>query len=152
MHQDLPAAGIRDCDDSGGADPCRCRNDASGRETILVVEDDATVRAVAVGALESLGYRVRQAADGREALQILKQTDGIDLLFTDLVMPNGISGQELLRLAREQRPDLKAVFTSGYSESFLRGREQTDHNVPLLSKPYRRQKLLEVVRKVLDAR
>jgi FixJ family two-component response regulator len=66
-------------------------------------------------------------------------------------MPSGMSGQELLRFARERRPDLKAIFTSGYSESFLKGREATDQNVPLLSKPYRRQKLLELVRKVLDA-
>jgi hypothetical protein len=51
----------------------------------------------------------------------------------------------------ERRPDLKAIFTSGYSESFLKGREATDQNVPLLSKPYRKQKLLELVRKVLDA-
>ena len=122
-----------------------------GQETILVVEDDAAVRTVAVSALESLGYRVRQAADGREALQILQKIDEIDLLFTDLVMPNGISGQDLLRLAREQRPHLRAIFTSGYSESFLNSKAETDRSVPLLSKPYRKQKLLEIVRKVLDA-
>src|SRR5947207_250333 len=73
---------------------------ARGRETVLVVEDDAAVRNVAVGTLEGLGYLVRQAGDGREALQILQLTDAIDLLFTDLVMPNGISGQDLLRIAR----------------------------------------------------
>jgi PAS domain S-box-containing protein len=124
---------------------------AAGRETILVAEDDTAVRAVAVGALESVGYRVRQAANGREALDILRQGEAIDLLFTDLVMPSGMSGQELLHLARENRPGLKAIFTSGYSETFLKGREATDQNVPLLSKPYRKQKLLELVRRVLDA-
>jgi PAS domain S-box-containing protein len=125
---------------------------AGGRETILVVEDDAAVRTVAVNVLESLGYQVRQAADGRAALQILQQTDAIDLLFTDLVMPNGISGQDLLRMARERRPDLKAIFTSGYSETFLKGREEADQSIPLLPKPYRKQKLVEAIRKALDAR
>ncbi len=83
------------------------KSGAGGQETILVVEDDAAVRTVAVSALESMGYRVRQAADGREAVQILQKIDEIDLLFTDLVMPNGISGQDLLRMAREQRPGLQ---------------------------------------------
>jgi PAS domain S-box-containing protein len=123
-----------------------------GRETILVVEDDAAVRAVAVSALESLGYRVRQAANGVAALEVLRLSGDIDLLFTDLVMPNGISGQELLRRARQRRPDLKALFTSGYSESFLRGRDDTDESVPLLPKPYRRQNLVAAIRRVLDAR
>ena len=66
-------------------------------------------------------------------------------------MPNGISGQDLLRMAREIRPDLKAIFTSGYSEQFIRGRDEADKNVPLLPKPYRRQKLIDAVRRVLDA-
>ena len=121
-----------------------------GSETILVVEDDAAVRAVAVATLESVGYRVQQAADGRAALEILRQTGKVDLLFTDLVMPNGISGQDLLRMAREFRPDLKAIFTSGYSEQFIRGREEADKDVPLLAKPYRRQKLVDVIRNVID--
>ena len=75
----------------------------------------------------------------------------IDLLFTDLIMPNGIDGQELLRRARALRPGLKALFTSGYSEQFLKGRGPTEVGVPLLSKPYRTQKLAEAVRGALDA-
>jgi CheY-like chemotaxis protein len=123
---------------------------SGGRETILVVEDDAAVRAVAVATLESVGYRVLQAADGRLALATLREPGQIDLLFTDLVMPNGIGGQDLLRMARECRPDLKAIFTSGYSEQFIRGREEADKDVPLLPKPYRRQKLTDLIRSVLD--
>jgi PAS domain S-box-containing protein len=123
-----------------------------GRETILVVEDDAAVRSVAVATLKSMGYRILQAGDGRIALAILGQPGEVDLLFTDLVMPNGVSGQDLLRMAREIRPGLKAIFTSGYSEQFIRGREETDRGVPLLPKPYRRQKLLDIVRSVLDAK
>jgi CheY-like chemotaxis protein len=116
-----------------------------------VVEDDAAVRTVAVKILESIGYRVQQAADGRAALEILQQPGKIDLLFTDLIMPNGISGQDLMRMARQCRPGLKAIFTSGYSEQFLKGRDETDRSVPLLPKPYRRQNLIELIRKVLEA-
>ena len=123
-----------------------------GRETILVVEDDAAVRKIATSALESSGYRVLQAPDGRVALDVLDGPREIDLLFTDLVMPNGISGQDLLGMARERRPSLKALFTSGYSEQFVRGRETAHQSVPLLEKPYRRQNLLAAIRKVLDAR
>ena len=136
---------------SPAAAPAAPELPVAGRENILVVEDDPAVRAVAVATLEGVGYRVQQAADGRAALEILRRQDEIDLLFTDLVMPNGISGQDLLRMAREFRPDLKAIFTSGYSEQFIRGREEADQGVPLLPKPYRRQKLIDVIRTVLDA-
>jgi CheY-like chemotaxis protein len=121
-----------------------------GREAILLVEDDAAVRVVAVTILESLGYQVWQAEDGRAALAILKSSKPIDLLFSDLILPNGMSGQELLRQAREQRPGLKALFTSGYSPSFIAARGETDETVPLLGKPYRKQKLAEAIRTVLD--
>jgi PAS domain S-box-containing protein len=124
---------------------------AGGRETILVVEDSSAVRKVAVKMLRSLGYQVREAEDGRAALAVLQQPDAIDLLFTDLIMPNGIDGQELLVRARQQRPGLKALFTSGYSEHFLKARGDTDQSVPLLGKPYRSHKLAEAVRRVLDA-
>jgi CheY-like chemotaxis protein len=122
----------------------------NGRETILVVEDSTPVRKVAVSMLRSLGYEVREAEDGKAALAILREGGKIDLLFTDLIMPNGIDGQELLLLAREQRPGLKALFTSGYSEHFLKARGETDQTVPLLGKPYRSHKLAEAVRRVLD--
>jgi CheY-like chemotaxis protein len=108
------------------------------------------VRIAAVSILENLGYCVREAEDGQTALDILKAPDRIDLLFTDLIMPNGMNGQDLLRKAREQRPGLKALFTSGYSAQVLQTRGTADHGVPLLGKPYRKQKLAETVRSVLD--
>jgi CheY-like chemotaxis protein len=123
---------------------------AVGRETILVVEDDVAVRTVAVSILEGLGYAVRQAEDGHAALSILQRASDIDLLFTDLVMPNGMSGQDLLRKARETRPALKALFTSGYSEHVIQDRGVTDAGIPLLGKPYRKQQLAAAVRGVLD--
>jgi PAS domain S-box-containing protein len=122
----------------------------AGTESVLVVEDSATVRNVTVAILRTLGYRVHEAEDGHAALAILHQPIAIDLLFTDLIMPNGIDGQELLRRAREVRPGLKALFASGYSEQFLKGRGPGEAGVPLLNKPYRTRALAEAVRNVLD--
>jgi PAS domain S-box-containing protein len=130
--------------------PAIAADNPRGSETILVVEDSATVRKMAVGILTTLGYQVHAAEDGPSALKILEGTLAIDLLFTDLIMPNGIDGQELLRRARALRPNLKALFTSGYSEQFLQGRGASDSGVPMLSKPYRTRALAEAVRHVLD--
>jgi PAS domain S-box-containing protein len=120
-----------------------------GRETVLVVEDDAAVRGMAVNVLEKLGYDVRQAADGKSAFEILRAETHVDLLFTDMVMPNGMNGHELIRAARNLRPDLKVLLTSGYSEQFI----NTSDDAPtarLLNKPYRREALATAVREVLS--
>jgi PAS domain S-box-containing protein len=122
----------------------------AGHETILVVEDSESVRKVAVSILRGLGYQVLEAEDGPSALTILAGGEEIDLLFTDLIMPNGMDGEELLKRAHVLRPGLKALFTSGYSEHFLQSRGNADAGVPLLNKPYRVQKLSEAVRKALD--
>jgi nitrogen-specific signal transduction histidine kinase len=121
-----------------------------GQETILVVEDARAVRIMAVNMLESLGYEVWQAEDGPSALECLKSPRTIDLLFTDMIMPNGMSGQDLAGRARELRPDLKVLFTSGYSEHFIAARGDATPDGPLLNKPYRKQRLAEAVRRVLD--
>ena len=124
----------------------------TGHETILVVEDSHAVRRVAMNILRALGYQLEEAEDGPSALKILEAPGHIDLLFTDLIMPNGIDGQELLRRARALRPGLKALFTSGYSEQFIKGRGPTEAGVALLSKPYRTKQLAEAVRNALEAR
>ena len=130
------------------AQPARAQPE--GSEMILVVEDNHAVRRVAVKMLQGFGYQVREAADGPSALAILKQAGEIDLLFTDLIMPKGMSGQELLTHARALRPGLKALFTSGYSEQFIKDKGATEEGVALLSKPYRSQNLAEAVRAALD--
>jgi PAS domain S-box-containing protein len=131
--------------DAGSADGL-----PSGHETILVVEDDAAVRSVAVSILQGLGYQVYQAADGKSALNILHSTDHIDLLFTDMIMPNGISGHDLVQTARLLRPRMQFLLTSGYSEQFLALRDDANQDVQLLSKPYRREKLASAVRSALN--
>jgi PAS domain S-box-containing protein len=121
----------------------------AGSERILVVEDDAAVRGVTVGILEGLGYCVRQAPDGKSALDILRGPDNIDLLFTVMIMSNGVSGQDLAQTARSLRPGIKVLMTSGYSEHFIAMRGDDTLAAHLLSKPYRREKLASAVRSAL---
>jgi PAS domain S-box-containing protein len=117
-------------------------------ECVLVVEDDARVRRVVVARLQEEGYRVIQAADGKEALSRIAAHPDIRLLFTDIVMPGGMFGDELAREARILRPDLKVLFTSGYAEPSLVGRELVEGT--WLKKPYRAQELATRLRELLD--
>ncbi|WP_164018067.1 response regulator [Pyxidicoccus trucidator] len=123
-----------------------------GTETLLVVEDDAEVRATAVELLTELGYRVLKASDGQSALAIIQSGIPIDLLFTDVVMPGPVRSPELARHARTLLPDLEVLFTSGYTENAIVHGGRLDPGVHLLSKPYRREYLARKVRQLLMAR
>ena len=118
-------------------------------ETVLVVEDDADVRDVSVETLRALGYRVLTASDGVEALEVLERTDGIDLLFTDVVMPRGMNGAELARRAQGLRPGLRVLLTSGYTAQALSSEHGIAPGLPLLRKPYRGAELAREVRAAL---
>ncbi len=113
-----------------------------------MAEDDASVRSMAVGVLEGLGYAVHQAEDGKCALELLRTGVRVDLLFTDMVMPNGMNGHKLIRAATTLRPGLKVLLTSGYSEQFIRTGENAP-DVRLLNKPYRKEVLAGAVRTAL---
>ncbi|NYS26580.1 PAS domain S-box protein [Rhodobacteraceae bacterium 2376] len=121
-----------------------------GGESILVVEDDPMVREHLVASLIGLGYKVEAAETGPQALELLQDLPGLDLLFTDIVLPGGMSGRNLADEARALRPTLKVLFTSGYSENAIAHHGRLDPGVELLSKPYRREQLATKVRKVLD--
>ena len=122
---------------------------ATGTETILVVEDDADVRSVVADELRALGYRVVTAADGPAALMILDGGESVDLLFSDVVMPNRMRGDELARRATADRPGLKVLLTSGYTADSRDG--ATPGEFALLRKPYRHEELARVVRTALEA-
>ena len=126
------------------------RNAPQGNETIFVVEDDPFVRGHAITSLQSLGYRIIVASDGREALDMLYAGARPDLLFTDIVMPGGISGWELAAKARELMPKLRVLFTSGYPQETLARRGHVDPHAPMLGKPYRLAELARRVRETLD--
>jgi nitrogen-specific signal transduction histidine kinase len=122
----------------------------SGHEHILVVEDDALVRAHVCGLIRGLGYRVTAAAAGPEALARLQEADDIQLLLTDMVMPGGMNGAELAEAAMAVRPGLKVLLTSGYTEQFLQQGGRIERGVTLLSKPYHRHELATKLRRVLE--
>jgi len=118
-----------------------------GSETVLVVEDDACVLALTVEALQAQGYQVLTAANAHEALDQLGEHPEIELLFSDVVMPGGLSGVGLARQARQARPDLRVLLTSG----FVGDPAALGADFPLLDKPYRGDALAAALRRVLDA-
>jgi CheY-like chemotaxis protein len=127
------------------------REHPRGGETILVVEDDADVRAFVVTQLGLLGYRVIEAADGQQARQIIESEQPIDLLFTDIVMSGGMTGGQLSADAKRRRPNLKTLFTSGYTENAITHQGGLDAGARFLQKPFRRQDLAIKIREALDA-
>ena len=120
------------------------------RETVLLAEDDAFVRAYAISCLESLGYRVIAAVDGSEALARIAQGEKPDILFTDIVMPGGISGWELVERAQRMLPGLKVLMTSGYAVETLADRGRLRPDLKVLDKPYRKAELARRLREALD--
>jgi CheY-like chemotaxis protein len=122
----------------------------TGSETVLVVEDSPEVLELALTTISDLGYRVLGAADGPSALDIIRHDDKIDLLFSDVVMPGGMNGYELITKARAIRGGLKALVASGYANIHRTGTDRPD--VPLLLKPYRRDDLAKCIRRALDQR
>lgn len=121
-----------------------------GDETILVVEDEQPVRELATEILTLLGYRVIDAATGEEALQRLSDNSDIDLLFSDIVMPGGMTGADLAREARQRWSRLRVMFTSGYTNTTLFDDGLLNPDDVVLTKPYRREELARRVREVLD--
>ncbi|MDB6167457.1 MAG: multi-sensor hybrid histidine kinase [Verrucomicrobia bacterium] len=122
-----------------------------GNETVLLVEDEAAVREFAVAVLENSGYRVLQAGSGVQALEVWKwHQSRIALLLTDLVMPDGITGVDLAKTLRSEKPDLTVVFTSGYSRLMSTQVMAAEHEIPFIQKPYVPATLTRVVREALD--
>ena len=121
-------------------------------ETILLVEDRADVRQVTSARLEELGYVVIEAASGHDAIELL-QAGGTSpqLVFSDVVMPGGVSGFDLVRWVHGNRPGLKVLLTSGFSEEVAGGRDRERPAVSLLRKPYSRVELARALRAALEA-
>jgi PAS domain S-box-containing protein len=133
--------------DSAPAESSRAREG----ETVLLVEDNEQVRALGVSALENLGYRVLEASDGHSALRLL---DGgasrVDLLFSDVVLPGGMSGPELAAASSARRPGLAVLFTSGYTGNAGKTDDPLRSDAPMLRKPYARDALARAVRRAID--
>jgi len=120
-------------------------------ETVLVVEDDAMVRRISILRLTDLGYKVLEADIGETARKILTDGHHVDLLFTDIVMPGGMSGPNLAQEAQKRLPTLKLLFTSGYAEAGAVGSNLLHEGAILLRKPYKTSDLARKIREALGA-
>jgi CheY-like chemotaxis protein len=120
----------------------------SSRGTILVVDDNADVRHVAIGQLRTLGYAVVEADNANSALSVLRSQQRVDLLFTDVVMPGGMTGLELGHEAQRIRPGLPVLYTSGFADTALPQEEEFLARTVMLPKPYR---IRDLARKIEDA-
>ena len=123
----------------------------AGGETILVVEDEETIRILIQRVLETQGYQVFCASNADEAEQNARQVGEIDLLLTDIVMP-GDSGPKLYQRLAAKHPLLKALFISGYTDQGILQNDLLEPNMPFLQKPFAPSKLSQKVRQVLDTR
>jgi two-component system cell cycle sensor histidine kinase/response regulator CckA len=122
------------------------------KKTIFVVEDEPTLRALVRKVLERGGYEVIESSSGLTALELWSTTNPhVDLLLTDMVMPDGISGLQLAEKLKAQNPSLKVIFTTGYSSELMGKDLQIKEGVNFLQKPYPPQKLLQTVRNGLAA-
>jgi len=122
---------------------------------VLVVEDSAEVRAYSAEVLRELGYRVLEAADGPAALDLLERSGGalrVDLLFTDVILPGGMTGPALAERARTLRPGLKVLFTTGYAQGAAERSGLLDPGSELITKPFTYADLAARTRAALDGR
>jgi PAS domain S-box-containing protein len=136
-----------------GAEPASDTALPGGSETILVVEDEAPVRALVRHFLDRLGYNVLEASTGMDALHVWeKHRGGVDLLLTDIIMPDGMSGRQLAEWLQLDRADLPVIYTSGYAAEAVSGNLTLHEGINFLQKPYPPAQLASIIRKALDAR
>lgn len=119
-------------------------------EAILVVEDEPEVREVAVTFLRELGYEVFETGDGQAALEILEKNPRVDVLFMDLVLPGEMSGPEVARQAQRSQPELKVLYTSGYTRNTIVHHGRLEEGMHLLGKPYNKEDLAQEIRELLN--
>jgi signal transduction histidine kinase/CHASE3 domain sensor protein len=122
---------------------------AGGSETILVVEDDPLVRNFVVVQLQGLGYRTIAVADSRAAMALVEKGEPFDLLFTDVILSGGMTGRQLAEAVARHRPGLKVLYTSGYTDNSIVHHGRLDQGVLLLTKPYRKTQLAQMIRQAL---
>ncbi len=144
----LPKASVAD---EQQAEPRRREAPLStGGERVLVVEDDEALRRLTLRVLAGLGYRTIEAEDGPSACLIADQVDSIDLLLTDVVLPNGMYGPELAQRVRERWPAVKVLYMSGYTRDAAFHDRVSDSHMHLISKPFSKAEIALMVRQVLD--
>ncbi|MDZ7826276.1 MAG: ATP-binding protein [Gammaproteobacteria bacterium] len=126
--------------------------EAGDGAVVLVVEDEPSVREMVIGALGVLGHRVVAVADGHEALARLAEPEHFDLILSDVVLPGEVSGVDVVRRARRERPGLPCILMTGYARSHLADGDPEIRDLPLLHKPFRLAELRRVLEAALEHR
>jgi CheY-like chemotaxis protein len=120
-------------------------------ETVLVVDDEPTVRMLVTDVLEELGYATIEAGDSVEGLKVLRSEARIDLLVTDVGLPGGMNGRQMADAARQTRPDLKVLFITGYAENAVLGHGQLGPGMHVVTKPFNLDALTARIRELIVA-
>lgn len=119
-------------------------------QTVLVVDDEPTVRMLVTEILEDLGYRAIEAADGAAGLQVLQSDVRLDLLITDVGLPGGMNGRQVADAARLTRPDLKVLFITGYAENAVLSHGHLDPGMHVLTKPFAMEALAKRIKSLIS--
>jgi hypothetical protein len=122
---------------------------AKAGETVLVVDDEPTVRMLVTDVLSDLGYTAVEAADGAGGLKVLQSDARVDLLITDVGLPGGLNGRQMADAARVTRSDLKVLFITGYAENALLSNGQLDPGMAVLTKPFAVDTLAARIRELI---
>jgi CheY-like chemotaxis protein len=130
-------------------DPGRHAQPSASGETVLIVDDEPGVRLLIADILADLGYNAIEASDGKAGLAILDSPSRIDLLVTDVGLPNGMNGRQLADAARVGRPDLKILFITGYAENAVIGNGHLDPGMHVLTKPFAMDALASRIRDLI---
>ncbi|GMA77859.1 hypothetical protein GCM10025880_42760 [Methylorubrum aminovorans] len=142
-HGDVPASGaLTDLADAPRAEP---------GETVLVVDDEPSVRMLVAEVLEDLGYAAIEAADGPSGLKVLQSDTRVDLLITDVGLPGGMNGRQVADAARVTRPGLKVLFITGYAENAVVGNGYLEPGMQVLTKPFVMEALASRIRDMIEA-
>lgn len=131
----FPASAANEGGSTADSEPASAQPQTD-RLTILVVEDDDDVRSVVCAQLMAMGHRVHPVADGRSAIAFLRSATAVDLLLTDVVLPGGTNGPDIVRVASQLRPDLKSIFMSGYMDLRTDDEILRTTKSDILSKPF----------------
>jgi CheY-like chemotaxis protein len=124
--------------------------DQSDGETVLIIDDEPAIRMVVVEVLTEVGYRVLEAADGPSGLRIIQIGGRIDLLITDVGLPNGLNGRQVADAARGINPKLKILFITGFAENAAIGNGHLDAGMSVITKPFVNAALVNKVRQIID--
>jgi CheY-like chemotaxis protein len=143
---------------SGGQDgpgetiaPLPLAPQAEAGETVLVVDDEATVRMLVREVLEELGYATLEAADGARGLAMVETAARIDLLVTDMGLPGGMNGRQLAEAARARRPELRVLFITGFAETAVVGHGHLESGMHVMTKPFAMDRFAAQVRTIIGA-